>query len=131
MLLEVTKVLAVPGLVVERNLNEATSLEIRLSTYCFGAAERAVRGSADSVRTDDVPIMEIDPLTSPPVANGKNLLSTYCFGTASNAATGSWPSVKRAPLERAICAPEERDMTLPEDNAISAPLAIVTFCPSV
>jgi len=88
---------------------------------------------------DDVPIIEIEPLTSPPVDLFRNPLSTYCFGTAWKADTGSCPKVRMAPEEsviddpdaRVICAPDDRAMMLPDDKAMSAPLAKVTFWPSV
>ncbi len=86
-----------------------------------------------------MPIIEIEPLTSPPVALDKNPLSTYCFGTAWKADIGSCPKVRMAPEEsviddpdaRVICAPDARAMMLPDASAMSAPLANDTFCPSV
>lgn len=129
----------VPGAVVVRIRSEAISLGPQFSTYCFGAACNALSGSADSVRMDDVPIIEIEPLTSPPVASGRKFVSTYCLGTACRAETGFCPKVRIAPEDKVISdpdesctsAPEDRDMMLPEDKARSAPLASVTFWPSV
>ena len=83
-----------------------------------------------------MPIIDIEPLTSPPVALDKNPLSTYCFGTAWKADTGSCPKVRMAPEEsviddpdaRVICAPDDRAMILPDASAMSAPLTSDTFC---